>query len=138
MDVERGNTKHGPRLDEEFAREVEGEVRGNPPSGRAQEWREPEPPAEGEPEATEVPEGHYGTDTGDDRDPDYRDQRARVGQYLPRHVFPADRSNLIEAARRNEAPDDVIQTLNELSPETEYANAQELWQALQLPSGPRF
>ena len=43
--MERGSSKHGPRVDEELAHELEGAVRANRPT-RAQEWRGPEPPAD--------------------------------------------------------------------------------------------
>ncbi|BAD57559.1 hypothetical protein [Nocardia farcinica] len=43
--MERGNTKHGPVADEELAHELEGTLRGNR-SSRAEEWRDPEPPAD--------------------------------------------------------------------------------------------
>ncbi|MBF6302198.1 hypothetical protein IU459_32355 [Nocardia amamiensis] len=43
--MERGSSKHGPQRDDELARELEGTLRGNR-SSRAEEWREPEPPAD--------------------------------------------------------------------------------------------
>jgi hypothetical protein len=47
--MQRGSDTHGPRLDDEMAHEVEGMVRGNRPS-RAEEWRDPEPAAEDDPD----------------------------------------------------------------------------------------
>ncbi|MEU4652239.1 hypothetical protein [Nocardia fluminea] len=49
MDIERGNTKHGPAHDEELAHELEDAIRGNP-SSRIEEWRDPESPADDNPE----------------------------------------------------------------------------------------
>ncbi|CAM4115626.1 hypothetical protein NONI108955_09740 [Nocardia ninae] len=43
--MERGNSKHGPKLDDELAHELEGTIRGNR-SSRAEEWRDPGPPAD--------------------------------------------------------------------------------------------
>ncbi|WP_225726349.1 MULTISPECIES: hypothetical protein [unclassified Nocardia] len=43
--MERGNTKHGPAHDEELAHDLEGTLRGNR-SSRAEEWKDPEPPAD--------------------------------------------------------------------------------------------
>lgn len=40
MDIERGNTKHGPAHDEELADELDRALRG---TGRVEDWREPEP-----------------------------------------------------------------------------------------------
>jgi Protein of unknown function (DUF2795) len=138
MDRDRANSKHGPRLDDQMALEVQGEVRGGPTGGRAQEWREPEPAAEGEPEARWVPEGHHGVDTDDDRDPDYRDERAKIGKYLPRSIFPATGAQILAHASSLAAPEDVLQALRRLDQRRRYANAQQLWKSLHLSSGPRF
>ncbi|MEV6324335.1 hypothetical protein AB0M45_24580 [Nocardia sp. NPDC051787] len=43
--MERGSSKHGPVRDDELAHELEGTLRGNR-SSRAEEWRDPEPPAD--------------------------------------------------------------------------------------------
>lgn len=40
--MDRSTNKHGPRLDEEMKKEVEGQVRAGHPT-RAQEWHDPEP-----------------------------------------------------------------------------------------------
>jgi hypothetical protein len=48
-DVERRSEKHNPRLDEEMKRETESLVRGAPVEARAEESREKEGPADGEP-----------------------------------------------------------------------------------------
>ena len=127
MTIDRGNSKHGPRLDDEMAQELKGE-------SRVEEWRELEPPGDDQPEPGWIPPGHHGLDTGDDRDPDRRDERARIGAYLPRDVFPADRSKLLEAAAAQKAPDDVIGVLSRLAKEVTYPGAPELWKALGLHS----
>lgn len=46
---QRGSDKHGPLQDEELKHETEAMVRGNRPA-RAEEWRDPEPPADDDPE----------------------------------------------------------------------------------------
>jgi len=40
--MDRASSKHGPRLDEEMKKEVEGQVRSGRPT-RAEEWHDPEP-----------------------------------------------------------------------------------------------
>lgn len=40
--AERGNTKHGPHLDDKMQQETQGMVKGNQPA-HAEEWRETEP-----------------------------------------------------------------------------------------------
>ncbi|MFI9008078.1 hypothetical protein ACIGNX_12680 [Actinosynnema sp. NPDC053489] len=43
--MHRESDKHGPITDDELKHELEGTLRGNRPS-RAEEWRDPEPPAD--------------------------------------------------------------------------------------------
>lgn len=67
--MERGSDKHSARQDDALAEDVEGMVRGTGPT-HAEEWKDPEPPADDDNEADlrqleadeEVPEG-----TGEDR-----------------------------------------------------------------------
>ncbi|SHF29300.1 hypothetical protein [Streptoalloteichus hindustanus] len=47
--MHRGSDKHGPRQDDKLKHDVEGMVRGNRPS-RVEEGRDPEPPADDDPE----------------------------------------------------------------------------------------
>lgn len=129
MSVDRGNSKHGPRLDDEMAHEVQGEIQGLP-GGRAEEFREIEP--------SDEPIMRTEIDTGDDRDPDYRDQRARIGSYVSQTEFPATGARILTEARNHHAPDDVLDALGRLDLGHRYANAQELWKSLHLASGPRF
>ncbi|WP_179956835.1 hypothetical protein [Amycolatopsis anabasis] len=46
--MHRESDQHGPRTDDELKAELEGTLRGNRPS-RAEEWRDPEPPADDDP-----------------------------------------------------------------------------------------
>ncbi|MFF0527743.1 hypothetical protein ACFYT3_05075 [Nocardia amikacinitolerans] len=43
--MERGNSKHGPKRDDQLAHELQGALKGNR-STRADEWRDPEPLAD--------------------------------------------------------------------------------------------
>lgn len=47
--MHRGSEKHNPRQDDELKHELRGMLQGNGPS-RAEEWRDPEPPADDDPE----------------------------------------------------------------------------------------
>ncbi|SFK39878.1 hypothetical protein [Amycolatopsis sacchari] len=47
--MERGSDKNGPREDDALKAELRGMLQGNGPS-RAEEWRDPEPPADDDPE----------------------------------------------------------------------------------------
>jgi hypothetical protein len=46
--MRRESDTHGPRKDEQLKHELEGTLRGNR-SSRAEEWRDPEPPADDDP-----------------------------------------------------------------------------------------
>jgi hypothetical protein len=110
--MERGSSKHSPRLDEEMAQEVRGTVQGTV-GGRAEEWKMAEPSGEDQPDTTIAPAD------GD---------LSRFGTYLGR-IFPADREALLASARGFEAPDDVLRRLETLPPGTTYENASEVWRA---------
>ena len=48
MMAQRGSDKHNPREDDELKHELEGTLRGTGPT-RAEEWHDPEPPADDDP-----------------------------------------------------------------------------------------
>jgi hypothetical protein len=128
--IERGNSKHGPILDEVMQQEVRGLLQGQPTDSRTEEWHDPEPSGEDQPDAAELPEPemeHRGgaptgiTSVGTER-------RTRFAAYLSRSLFPADRDRLRAAAVANHAPDDVLAVLDRL-PEREFRNLAEVWDA---------
>jgi hypothetical protein len=115
-----------------MAHEMRGVVQGGPVGGRAEEWREAEPSGEDQPEYSLVPEpgaGHRGG-APFGMTPDEREARSRLGRYLNRSAFPADRSTLTAAARAAQAPDDVVNALAHLAPEGRYQTVSEVWAAL--------
>ena len=116
-------------------------VQGGPVGGRAEEWREAEPSAEDQPADSLVPNpdgGHAGGAPGG-MTPDEREARSRLGRYLSRSAFPADRSTLTAAARAAQAPDDVVGALARLAPDHRYATVSEVWTALGgAPENQRF
>jgi uncharacterized protein DUF2795 len=129
--MERGNSKHGPRLDDQMEREVEALLHGRPGGGRTEEWHDPEAPGEDQPETAEFPEPGVDRPGGAPAGTDVTDteRRARFAGYLARSVFPADPAALRAAARAARAPDDVLEMLDRL-PEAEYLNVSEVWQAV--------
>lgn len=46
--MQRGSDKHSARKDDALARDVEGMLRGTGPT-HAEEWKDPEPPADDDP-----------------------------------------------------------------------------------------
>ena len=65
------STKHSPRVDEELEHEIQGMLKGEHAT-RAEEWREVEPVAEGDPDVDADPAGHAGR-----RDAGRHDRRRR-------------------------------------------------------------
>ena len=130
--MDRGSSNHGPRIDEEMAHETRGVVQGRPAGARAEEWREADPSGEDQPEGSLIPEvgaGHRGgAPVG--MSPDEREARSRLGRYLTRSAFPADRATLTAAARAAHAPDDVVNALSHLEPDGRYQPVSEVWTAL--------
>lgn len=49
--MQRGSDKHGARHDDALAAEVDGMIRGTGPT-RAEEWHDPEPPADDDPDVS--------------------------------------------------------------------------------------
>src|SRR3712207_7832299 len=82
------STKHSPRVDEELEHEMQGMLRGERAT-RAEEWREVEPQAEGDPDIDRVPDGAYTGGTPVGMDPDAVAARAELARWLTRADFPS-------------------------------------------------
>ncbi|HEU5109113.1 MAG TPA: DUF2795 domain-containing protein [Micromonosporaceae bacterium] len=131
--MERGNTKHGPRLDEELAHEVRTHTRSRGAGGRVDEWREPEPPGEDQPEVGWIPGGSRDVRAGGaprDLTPDEVEGRSRLGRYLDLSAFPGDRAALRRSAEGHQAPDDILAELDRLPPDRRFETVNEVWAAL--------
>ncbi|MFS0866485.1 hypothetical protein AB3M83_04005 [Microbacterium sp. 179-B 1A2 NHS] len=65
-DGERGNTKHGPRLDEEMEQETRGMVQGQGGAAHVEPFRETEPlPDDTDPDETQAALRRDGEQRGD-------------------------------------------------------------------------
>ncbi len=128
--MERGNNKHSPRVDDQLRHEVEGLVRGEHPT-HAEEWKEPEPAGEDQPDP-----GHLGEP--DDRrpgvppgiTPDEVDLRAELGARLTRHAFPNDVSGLLGHLIDGNAPDRMRDLVRRLPSGRVYQSVGEVFVAL--------
>lgn len=127
--MERGNSKHGPRLDDEMSREVEGTVHGTAGS-RVEEWRQAEPPGEDQPESTLAPTSDTRVGVPQGMTTEEVEERSRLGRFISLSALPGDRSALRRSAEENEAPDDVLAQLDRLPAQTEYRTVSEVWAAL--------
>ncbi|MCN0153962.1 DUF2795 domain-containing protein [Salinispora arenicola] len=129
--MERGSSKHGPRLDEEMESEVSGLVQGPGAAGsRVDESRQPEPAGEDQPEPKTVTAGALRSGNPQGMSSDDVEARSRLGRFITMSALPGDRATLVANARDNDAPADVIAELERLPSDTRYQTVSEIWAAL--------
>jgi hypothetical protein len=126
--MERGNSKHGPRLDEEMRRETLGVTQGTT-DPRVEEWHQTEPSGEDQPNTSQTPAGYERAGTPPGMTREEVDERSNLGRYIPMSVLPGDRAEIIEGARRMDAPDAVIAELERL-PDDKFETVNQIWAAL--------
>jgi hypothetical protein len=115
--MERGSSKHSPRVDEEMKQEVLGTVQGVA-GGRAEEWKMAEPAGEDQPDPTRTVQ----TDEANDL--------SRFGRYIGLSAMPGDREALLRSAEILEAPDDIRADLRTLPDNVVFHTVTEIWAAL--------
>lgn len=115
---------HGPRKDDARKRETRGEVQANRAT-RVEEWREPEPPGEDQPDATWAPA----------EAPDPVRLRSDLARYFGRTTFPADRQRLLAVLSRNEAPGPLLDVAAALPAQVTFHTLAEVLRALGLSAG---
>jgi hypothetical protein len=127
------STKHSPRVDEELEHETQGMIRAGRAT-RAEEWRDPEPTAEGEPDIDSVPNGTLVGGTPVGMDADAVESRAELARWLDRADFPSTGPQLVEAARDHRAPDAVVAELERLPDGDTYERIGDVVRALGYPT----
>jgi hypothetical protein len=127
------STEHSPRVDEELQHETQGMVRAER-STRAEEWREVEPVAEGDPDVDVAPAGTLVGGTPVGMDADAVVARAELARWLDRADFPSSGGGLVEAARGHQAPDAVVAELAKLPSEDTYERVGDVVRALGYPT----
>ena len=120
--------KHGPREDEMLARQTESLVRSGH-STRAEEWTDPEPSGEDEPDVDLVRNADGSVGAGMDMGADDVAGRSELARYLGISAFPGNRQVLVDVATANSAPD-VLASLQRLPDGREYTNINDVWEAL--------
>lgn len=122
--MSHAGSAHGPRKDDALKRETRGEVQANRAT-RTEEWREPEPPGEDQPDATWAP-----ADT-----PDPVQLRSDLARYFGRTTFPADRQRLLTVLSRNEAPGPLLDVAAALPAQVTFRALADVLRALGLSIG---
>ncbi|MEV2241656.1 DUF2795 domain-containing protein [Micromonospora sp. NPDC049891] len=129
--MDRGSSKHSPRVDEQMSQEVSGLVQGPGTGGsRVDEFRVPEPAGEDQPEPTTAPAGDLRSGSPQGMTSEDVEARSRLGRFITMSALPGDRAALLANARENEAPDDVVAALERLPEGTRYQTVSEVWAAL--------
>lgn len=127
--MERGSDKHSPMRDEQLKHETEGLVRSGR-STHAEEWKDPEPSGEDQPDSDAVPDGtlHGGTPNGmTDEDVE---GRAEIATYLGKDSYPMVREQIINLAIDRQAPTRVVDLVRRLPSGREFHNVNEVWAAV--------
>ena len=127
--MERGSDKHGPRMDDALAHEVEGTVSAGR-SSRGEAWRDPEPSGEDQRDVDLRPDDalHGGVPAGMTEDD--VELRSEVAQALGKEVYPASGAELMAKAQESSASDRILDLLAQLPAEEMFTNVQDVWSRL--------
>ena len=127
--MERGSDKISSRLDDELKHETGGMVRSGR-STHAEEWKDPEPSGEDQPDADRVPDGtqHGGTPPGMSEED--VEGRAEIATYLGKDAYPMVREQIINLAIDRNAPARVVDLVRRLPSGREFHNVNEVWSAV--------
>ncbi|GAB3194734.1 hypothetical protein GCM10027261_13330 [Geodermatophilus arenarius] len=131
--VSSRSNKHNPRLDEQLEHEIQGMLKAERAT-RAEEFREVEPVAEGEPDIAANPAGTLvgGVPVGMTEDAVVA--RAELARWLVRADFPNDGPGLVEAALDHRATDAVVDELRRLPEGETYERIGDVARALGYPT----
>ncbi|MGC5035945.1 DUF2795 domain-containing protein [Streptomyces sp. DT190] len=121
--MQRGSDRLSVHRDDEMKHELQGLLRSGHPT-RSEEWHDPEPAAEDDPDVA------YGPVTPGRGPTDLESVRLDLARILGRRVFPASPRELARELRDRQAPDGLVEALERLPRQEHYGNVQELAQAL--------
>jgi hypothetical protein len=119
----------GRTADDARRHEESGLLQGGHGS-RAQEWRDPQPSAEGEPRVSWTPGVPDQPSTPEGMTNEDVEHRSEIARYLGKDVWPADRDELVAKAQENAATDRVLADLGRLPAQQRFTNLQDVARAL--------
>ena len=127
--MERGSDKVSPRADEELKHQTQGLTRSGHTT-HAEEWKDPEPVGEDQPDADLAPDGtlHGGVPVG--MSGDDVEGRAELAAFIGKDAYPLIREQVLDLVIDGHAPDRVIALVRELPSGREFHNINEIWTAL--------
>ena len=124
--TERGSNTHSPRVDDQMAHETDALVHGAPDEGRTEGRRQEDiAPVD----QSEVVPRHDLEPAAPGLDDSALDLRARIAAHLAAATFPATTEQLMEVARDDFAPQDVMQTLARLPAGETFEVVADVWRA---------
>jgi uncharacterized protein DUF2795 len=127
--MDRGGSKHNPRVDDEMKKETEAITRGSPVEPRAEEAREMEAAGEDQPQPDAVID--ITTDpAGTSPSHGEIEHRSDIARFLRPSVFPGTGEELAANADANNAPAAIVAELKRLPRSQRYENVQQVWEAL--------
>lgn len=124
---QRGSDRLNVHRDDVMKHEMQGRLRAEHPT-RAEEWHDPEPDADDDPELVSGPvprTSAVGPEEAEDEE-----LRFELARHLGRTAFPGDREDLLGRLAADYAPDRLIDMLRELPEAETYANVQDVVTAL--------
>lgn len=121
--MQRGNDRLSVHRDDEMKHQLQGLLRSGHPT-RTEEWHDPEPSADDDPEVT------YGPVTPGRGPTSMESLRLELARILGRGAFPAGPRELMRTLDRRYAPDTLVEALDRLPRQDRYGNVQELAEAL--------
>jgi hypothetical protein len=127
--MQRGSDRLSVHRDDEMKHELQGMLKSGHPT-RTEEWNDPEPTAEDDPEVMNGP-------VTPGRGPSSLETlRLELARNLTRGTFPATPREVARALRRGHAPDALVERVEGLPHEERYSNVQELAEAVTGPDAP--
>lgn len=128
-DVERGSDLHSPRLDEQQKHEVEGLIRSGH-STHAEEWKDPEPSGEDQPDADLAPDATLAGGVPEGMTAADVEQRSQIAGYLGHSGWPMVREQIIEKLVDGHAPDALVEQVRRLPSGRAFENMNDVWSTL--------
>ncbi|MEU6534683.1 DUF2795 domain-containing protein [Streptomyces sp. NPDC047000] len=122
--MQRGSDRLSVHRDDEMKHELKELMRTGHPT-RTEEWHDPEPAADDDPEVWRGP-----ALPGRSSRASLEEIRLDLARVLGRGAFPAGPADLIRVLRRENAPDRLVELLEPLPSRARYGNAQELAEAV--------
>ncbi|MCK8437570.1 DUF2795 domain-containing protein [Streptomyces sp. D2-8] len=121
--MQRGSNRLSVHRDDEMKHELQGLLRSGHPT-RSEEWHDPEPAAEDDPEVA------HGPVTPSRAPTSLESVRLELARILGRRAFPASARELVRELRGHQAPDALVEALEGRPRQERYGTVQELAETL--------